>query len=218
MKSIKHKSYAVIGCGRYGFSIAETLSSYNLDVLVIDNDKHKIQDISPLVAKAIVADSTDESVLRDLSINSMDAVIIAIASDIEASIMTTLIVKDIGAKYVVCKANNDKHAKVLEKIGADKIVFPEKDMAIKTARTLILPNFMELIELEKDYNIAEIKIPEKWIGNTIIELDLRKKYSINVIGILKNDKLSLNIDPTKPLRKEDILFVIGKIEDIMNIT
>ncbi len=218
MKKIKHKNIVVIGCGRYGSSLAQTLSGYGAEVLVIDSDKYKIQEITPFVTKAVVADATDEMVLRDLGINNMDVVVVAIGSNIEASIMTTLLAKDMEAKYVICKASNNKHAKVLEKIGADKIVFPEKDMAIKTAKTLISPDFMELIELEKDYNIAETKIPVSWIGKSIIELDLRRKYSINVIGILRNGKLTVNIDPNIPLEEDQRMFVVGKMEDIMNIS
>lgn len=217
MENKKYSSFAVIGLGRYGFSVARTLGNAGVDVLACDRNEDRVEDVSSYVTKAMVCDCTDEDVLKDLGLKNVDVVIIAIGSNIEASIITTLMVKELGAKFIVSKANNKSHAKVLAKIGANRIVFPEKDMGIKTAQSFISPNFMEMINLQDDYSIAEIKVPESWIGKSLVELNLRKKYVLNVIGISVKGDVSLAIDPEEPLKKDTILFIIGNIDDINKI-
>lgn len=217
MKKKKYNTFAVIGLGRYGFWLAKTLGQSDVEVIACDRDSEKVDDIAQYVTKAICCDCSDEKALKDMGLNNVDVAIIAIGSDLEASIISTLIVKEIGVGYIVAKANNASHAKVLAKIGADRIVFPEKDMGIKTAQSFISPNFMEMINLQDDYGIAEIHVPEKWVGKTLEQLDLRKKYFINIIGVSVGGEISLIVDPQKPLSKSDLLFVIGKSEDINEI-
>lgn len=214
MKKTDYKVFAIMGLGRYGSSVAKTLGEQGFEVIACDKSEEKVEDVSEYVTKAICCDCSDEKTLQDIGLNEVDVVIIAIASDIEASIMATLLVKEMGVKYIVAKANNNSHAKVLAKLGANKIVFPEKDMGIKTAQSFISSNFMEFIGLQDDYSIVEIKIPEKWVGKNLETLDLRRKYLLNIIGASVNGKMSLIIDPKKPLEENQVLYVIGRNVDI----
>lgn len=156
------KQFAVIGCGRFGSSVAKTLYKLGNDVLAIDRDGEIIQDISDSVTHAAEADVMDENVLKDLGIRNFDVVIVSIGSDLEASIMATLVAKELGVKTVVAKAQNELHAKVLYKIGADKVIFPERDMGVRVAHNLVSTNILDFIELSPDYSIVEINAISEW--------------------------------------------------------
>ncbi len=218
---------AVIGLGTFGISVAKELSKKGIQVLVIDTNEQKIQEISSSVTQAVVADSTDKKAMRELGLADFSAVVIAIGDDREASILTTLILKEIGVKNIVVKGLDDLHAKVLQKIGADKIVFPERDMGEKLAEMLVSPNIIEKIELSPEYNMAEVIAPQSFIDKTIKALDVRAKYKLHIIGIkrkvpyIKDDgetdfKEEFLIAPSASeiLQDGDALILIGTYSDI----
>ena len=211
------KNYVVIGCGRFGSSVAKTLYSLGHEVLAIDKNEEKIQNIAEQVTHAVEADCTDENVLRSLGIRNFDVAVISIGSDIQSSIMATLIAKELGVHYVLCKAQNELQAKVLYKIGADKVVFPERDMGIRVAHNLVSQNVLEYIELDLHYSIAEIVAPSKWIGKTIGALDLRANYGINVMAVKHGMQINISPEAEDVLKPGDILVVIGKNEQINKV-
>ena len=204
------KNYVVIGCGRFGSSVAKTLYSLGHEVLAIDKNEEKVQNIAEQVTHAVEADCTDENVLRSLGIRNFDVAVISIGSDIQSSIMATLIAKELGVHYVLCKAQNELQAKVLYKIGADRVVFPERDMGIRVAHNLVSQNVLEYIELDPHYSIAEIVAPSKWIGKTIGALDLRANYGINVMAVKHGMQINISPEADDVLKPGDILVVIGK--------
>ena len=211
------KNYVVIGCGRFGSSVAKTLYSLAHEVLAIDKNEEKIQNIAEQVTHAVEADCTDENVLKSLGIRNFDVAVISIGSDIQSSIMATLICKELGVQYVLCKAQNELQAKVLYKIGADRVVFPERDMGIRVAHNLVSQNVLEYIELDPHYSIAEIVAPSKWIGKTIGQLDLRANYGITVMAVKQGININISPEADDVLKAGDILVVIGKNEQINKV-
>ncbi|MBP1992973.1 potassium channel family protein [Paenibacillus eucommiae] len=208
------KQFAVIGMGRFGSSVAKTLSQMGFEVLAIDHREEQIQEISAIVTHAIQADSTDEEALRALGIRNFDVVVVAIGEDIQASILTTLIVKDIGVRSIVVKAVNELHGKVLKKIGADKVIYPERDMGQRVAHHLISSNILDYIELSADHSILEIKASSQMIGKNLRQLDIRAKYGCNVIAIKENEQLIIPPSGEDLIKDEDILVVVGKNENL----
>ncbi|NOU90072.1 NAD-dependent epimerase/dehydratase family protein [Paenibacillus sp. LMG 31460] len=204
------KQFAIIGMGRFGSSVAKTLSQLGFEVLAIDHREETVQEVSAFVTHAVQADSTDEEALRALGIRNFDVVVVAIGEDIQASILTTLILKEMGIPTTVVKAVNDLHGKVLKKIGADKVVYPERDMGQRVAHHLISSNIIDYIELSADYSIVEIKVSTQMIGKSLKQLDIRAKYGCNVIAIKQNEQLIIPPSAEEPLRIDDILVLVGK--------
>lgn len=210
------KQYAVFGLGSFGESVAVTLQELGCEVVVVDNHMERIEDISPYVSYAVQADIEDPEVIRSLGARNLDGVIVAVADDMEASIMATLVSKEIGVPYVLAKAKNELHAKVLKKIGADSIIFPEKEIGQSVARNLVSGEFVDWISLSPDYSITEIQVPEKWIGKSLSEIDVRRTKDVNVVGVRIGEKIQVNIDPKEPLQKEMMLIMIGSNEALEN--
>ena len=211
------KSFVVIGCGRFGTSVAKTLYELGNEVMAVDMDPDVIQEISEFVTHAVVADALDEAVLHELGLSNFDVVIISIASDIEASIMATLTAKEVGAKKVVVKAQSDIHGKVLTKIGADRIIFPERDMGARVAHNLTSSNILDFIELSPEYYIIEITALKRWINKSLSELRLRNKYGVNVLAIKRGNNLKISPGADEIVREGDILVVIGDADDVRKI-
>lgn len=211
------KSFVVIGCGRFGTSVAKTLYKLGNEVMAVDMNSDVIQEISEFVTHAVVADALDESVLHELGLSNFDVVIISIASNIEASIMATLTAKEVGAKKVVVKAQSDMHGKVLTKIGADRIIFPERDMGARVAHNLTSSNILDFIELSPEYYIIEIAALKRWINKSLSELRLRNKYGVNVLAIKRGNSLTISPVADEIVKEGDILVVIGDAEDIRKI-
>lgn len=211
---MKKKQFAVIGMGRFGSSVAKTLYGLGFEVLAIDSNEERIEDMIAFVTHAVTADTTDEDALRSLGIRNFDVVVVAIGQDIQASILTTLILKDMGVKTLIVKAQSELHGKVLQKIGADKVIYPERDMGQRVAHHLISPNIIDYIELSPDYSIVEILAAPGMVGKNLRELDIRAKYRCNVMG-LKSDR-GMNIAPhaEDKIKEGDILIVVGKNEDL----
>ncbi|MBM7562285.1 potassium channel family protein [Fusibacter tunisiensis] len=211
------KQFVVIGCGRFGESLAVKLAEMGSEVMAVDASAEIIQNISDKVTYAVQADVTDENAIKALGIRNFDVAIISIGSDIQASILVTLMVKEMGIKHIVAKAQNTMHAKVLYKIGANRVVFPEKEMGIKVAKSLISSNVLELIDLAPDYSILEINMNDEWIGKTLVEINMRRRYSISVIAIRRGDEMDINVEPDQVLLKDDILVVVGHNKDLEKI-
>lgn len=206
------KQYAVFGLGSFGESVAVTLQELGCEVVVVDNHMERIENISPYVSYAVQADIEDPEVIRSLGARNLDGVVVAVADDMEASIMATLVSKEIGVPYVLAKAKNDLHAKVLKKIGADSIIFPKKEIGQSVARNLVSGEFVDWISLSPDYSITEIAVPEKWIGKSLSEIDVRRTKDVNVVGVRIGEKIQVTIDPEEPLQKEMMLIMIGSNE------
>jgi trk system potassium uptake protein TrkA len=208
------RQFAVIGLGRFGSSVAKTLSKLNFEVLAIDDREDRIQEMSAIVTHAVQADSTDEEALRAMGIRNFDVVVVAIGEDIQASILTTLILKEIGIPTIVVKAVNELHGKVLKKIGADKVIYPERDMGQRVAHHLISSNILDHIELSADYSIVEISVSNQMVGKSLRQLDIRAKYGCNVIAIKQQEKLIIPPSGEDPLKPEDVLVIVGNNENL----
>lgn len=208
------RQFVVIGCGRFGTSVAMKLNELGCEVMVVDNNEETIQEISEYVTHAVQADATDENTIRSLGIRNFDVAVVTIGSDIQSSILITLMCKELGVKHVVAKAQNELHAKVLYKIGADRVVFPEREMGIRIAKNLVYDNILDYVELDPRYGIAEIYAPEEWVGRTLKELELRNNYHINVLGIKRGSDLDVQFDPEDEITEGTVLVVIGGNTDI----
>ncbi len=204
------KQYAIIGCGRFGTSVAKSLIELKNEVLAIDKDTEKVQDIADSVTHAVEADATEEGVLKSLGIGNMDGVIVSIGTNIQSSILATILVKEEGVKQIITKASNELHAKVLYKVGADQVVFPERDMGVRLAHNLSEPNggITDYIKRSEEYRILEIYPPKTWIGKTIGDLDIRKRFEVNIIGIDDSDNLILP-GPDTVIHESNKLYVLG---------
>ncbi|MFC3799500.1 MULTISPECIES: potassium channel family protein [unclassified Cohnella] len=204
------KQFAVIGLGRFGSSVAQYLAKMGYEVLAVDENQERVQEMANVVTHAVSADSTDEEALKALGIRNLDVVVVAIGQDIQASILTTLVLKDLGVPRIIVKAQNELHGKVLNKIGADKVVFPERDMGLRVAHHLISPNIIEHIELSPDYSIVELQVPSNMAGKTLRELDFRVKYGCNVMAIKHGgEKMDVTPRADKPLQRTDVLVIVG---------
>ncbi len=208
------KQFAVIGLGRFGSSVARTLYSAGHQVLGIDESEERVRANLDNCTRAVEADATDEAALRALGIRNFDTVIVGIGGDIQASILVTLMLKEIGVKQVVVKAQSVLHGKVLDKVGADRVVFPERDMGTRVARSLVASNILEYIELAPDFSILEMLVSEKMIGKNLRQLDLRNRYDVNVIAIKRSDSFDLSVRADTAIEPGDILILVGKNEHL----
>ena len=211
------KQYAVFGMGSFGESVAVALQGLGCEVVAVDDDMERIEEVANRVSYAMRADFGDPEVVRSLGTRNLDGVVVAVADNMEASIMATLVCKEIGVPYVISKAKNELHATVLKKIGADAVIFPEEEMGIRLAKTLMSADFTEWISLSPDYSLVEIAVPTKWIGRSLQELDIRKKYGINVVGIEIGAEVKINFDPAEKLEKGMVLILVGSNEMLEEI-
>lgn len=208
------KQYAVFGLGNFGGSVAVSLERLGCDVVVVDECAEKIQDISDHVSYALRGDISDPDVLQSLGARNLDGVIVAIADNMEASIMATIVSKEMGIPFVLAKAKNRRHATILEKVGADKVVFPEREMGSRIAKNLIVPTFKDLFELSADYSLVSYAIPDEWVGKSIIDLKIREKFHVNVVGTMQDDEFHAEINPKEPLEPETVLMLIGSNDNL----
>ena len=211
------KQFAVLGVGSFGESVAVELQNLGCEVIAVDNDMERIEEIADSVSYAMRADFGEPEVIRSLGARNLDGVVVAVAENMESSIMATLISKEIGVPYVMAKAKTDLHATVLRKIGADVVVFPEVDMGKRIAKTLASANFADWLSLSPDYSIVEIKIPEKWVGKSLIELDVRRVHAVNVVAIKTGDDVEVNPDPARKLEEGMIMVLVGANEALEKI-
>lgn len=208
------KQFAVIGLGRFGTSVALTLQQLGHDVLAIDSDEDQVQKISEQVTHVVQADTTDENSLNALGLRNFDAVVVAIGEDVQANVATTLLLKEMGIPFIIAKARNALHGKMLEKIGADRVVYPERDMGQRVAHSLISSNVLDYIELSPNLSLVEVTVPKAFLGRTLQQANMRALYGINVVAIKRFDKLIVPPEPTELIQESDILIVIGATEGL----
>lgn len=204
-----NKTYAVFGLGRYGTSVARELVDNGIEVIAVDLDQGRVNAAALELPICKCADITDPEVIRQLGIANIDVVIVAMASNLEASVMTVTLCKEVGVKTVIAKCGSDMHKKILERVGADIVVFPENESGIRLAKNLLSSGFVDMITLSKDFSMIELDVKPEWVGKSLLELHLRKKYAINVIAIKRGDDLTININPEEKLSADASLVVIA---------
>ena len=204
------KTILLIGLGRFGRHIARKLYDLNCQVMAVDNNEERVHSILPFVTNAQIGDSTSEEFLASMGIRNFDACIVAIGDDFQSSLETASLLKELGAKKVIARASKGVQEKFLLRNGADEVVYPEKQLAAWTAARCTSEHILDYIELDADYSIFELSSPDNWTGKTIVQLDIRKKYGINILGLRKNGKLTMDIIPDTLLSTETSLLVLGK--------
>ena len=215
---MKEKQFAVIGIGRFGESLIKELTRMGHEVLAIDVDEDRVNDAVDFATHAVQADTMDDQVLKTLGIRNFDAVIVAIGENIQSNILTTIVLKELGVKKVISKAKNAMHGKVLEKIGADIVIYPERDVAIKLARSLVSQNFVEQINLSPDYSIIEIFTPLLFLNKNLTEINLRQKLRVTVLAIRRGDNIIVAPGPDENMQQGDILVALGRNEDLQKLS
>jgi len=210
------KKFAVIGLGNFGATLVRALAEDGHEVIAIDKEKDRVQAIGKYTVQAILADATQKRVLEELGLDKMDAVIVSLGRDLGASVLVTLYLKDLKCKRIIVKIANEDHRRILERVGATDIIFPERDTALRLAQALTTPNIMDYLPLTPEYSIIELAPPKNFIGKTLGELELRSRYGINVLAVrqLVPEKLIINPGSNFIIKDSDILYVLGKQEDI----
>ena len=208
------KSVLLIGLGRFGKHIAMKLNELNHQIMAVDQDEALVQDVLPYVTNAQIGDSTNPNFLKSLGIDNYDVCIVAIGNNFQSSLETTSLLKEMGAKVVVSRASTDVQEKFLLRNGADEVVYPEKQLAKWTAIRYSADHLLDYIELDGDHGVFEVHIPHAWLGKTVGQLDIRKKFNINIMGLRDGDHLELSITPDTRLDDEHTLLVLGKYKDI----
>lgn len=213
------KSYLVVGMGRFGSSVALRLQELGNEVLIMDENAENIQRLADHVTYAVVGDARDEEVLRSLGAQNFDCAIVAIGGDLAASILVTLNLKSLGVPQVICKAPNELHKRALEKVGADRVVIPEREMGIKLAQNLVSSSVLDYIELSRECGIAEIVTPKAWVGKSVRELNVRAKYGVNIIALRdeSSDSVTVNLGPEYCLKAADVMVILGNNEDLLRV-
>ena len=203
------KTYAVFGLGRYGTAVARELVENGMEVIAVDNDERIVNDVAPYLPVCKCADVTDTEVISHLGISNIDTVIVCMASNLEASVMAVTLCKEVGVKNVIVKCASEMHRKILLRVGADRVVFPENESGIRLAKNLLSSGFIDMISLSKEVSMIEINVKEEWCGKNLIELNLRKKYGFNIVAIKKGEKVNVNINPEQVLDAQTTLIVIA---------
>ncbi len=212
-----HKAYAVLGLGRYGRAVAEELTNSGAEVLAVDEDMEVVSSLSAVLPLCKCADVTDADAFGQLGISDIDTVIIAMSNSLEATVMAITLCKEAGVKEVVVKCSTEMHRKIFLRVGADKVIFPEKESGIRLARNLLSSGFSEMMELSDDISMIEMQVRDEWAGKSLAELNLRKRYSINAVAIKKGDSITCEIEPTAPLEKGSSLIVIANVQKIKKL-
>lgn len=209
-----NRTYAVLGLGRYGMAIAKELVNSGAEVLAVDMDETLVNDASIDIPFCKCADITDAEVIEQLGIGNIDVVVIATANNLEASVMATLLCKEAGVKTVIAKCADEMQKKILSKVGADQVVFPESESGTRLARNLISSGFMDLIDLSDDVSMVELSVRPEWSGKNLLQLNLRRKYGINVVAVCQGESVNINIDPEKALDETMKLIVIAHTSEL----
>lgn len=211
------KQFIVIGLGRFGMALTKTLSENHHEVLAVDKDMHLVEEASHIATQAIQADCTDEEALEEIGVRNFQHAIVAIGEDLQASSLVTLLLKELGVPKVTTKANNEIHGKMLEKIGADQVIYPERDMAIRLGNQLSSETLIDYIEFSPDYHLVEFRVPTKMNNQTLQKLNLRENYGCNVITIKQGEKINMAPKADDVLTTGDILLLLGSKEEIQRL-
>ncbi len=214
---MENKSFAVLGLGKFGRSTVEELVRAGAEVMAVDNDEEKVKKISEIAAYAMQADVRDSEAMQELGLSNMDGVIVAMTGSLDASIMATIMAKEEGVPYVLAKAQDEVHERILKRVGADKVIIPERESAARVARNMISGNFLDFIELSERVRMVELSVKPEWMGYSLRELDLRKKYSLNVMAIRSEGELVTNIDPEEKLTADMTLLVTIDKKDLARL-
>ena len=204
-----NRQFAVLGLGSFGWSVALTLEKMGCDVLAVDDSFEKIQEISEQVSYAVKADVSDPEALQALGGRNLDGAVVDVSENFEASVMATMICKEMGIPKVLAKAKDTLQGTILKKVGADAVVYPEIEMGSRVAKNLVAREFTDWIELSDDYSLVEAAVPKSWVGKCLAELKVRERFDVNVVGIILNGEVDVTFDPQKPLPAEGILILIG---------
>lgn len=216
---MRRKQFLVIGMGRFGFSVATCLYKAGYDVLAIDRDIEKIEEISNEVTHALAFDATDEKALSSINIEDYDTAIIAIGGSVQESLLVTLLVKELGINEIICKGQGELHGRLLRKIGASRVILPEKDMGIRLANNLKFQSLFDYIEISKGSSIAEFTAPKEWINKTIGEINIRAEHSVTLIGIKNGSgsEIDVNINAGTVINKNDLLVLVGRDDKLSKL-
>lgn len=212
-----HDSYAVFGLGRYGHAVAKELVRNGAEVLAVDVDEDLVNNAIADIPYCKCADVTDIEVLRQLGIASIDTVIIAMATHLEASVMAVMLCKEIGVKTVIAKCSSEMNCRILSKVGADRTVLPENESGIRLAKNLLSSGFVDIMDLSTDVSMIELEVRPEWVGKNLIELNLRQKHGINIVAVIQDENVRANIDPAKPLERSMRLIVIANPEKLKKL-
>lgn len=207
---MKNMQFAILGLGRFGLSLVKELSRMGLDVLAVDSDPAKVNLARDIATYAVEADSTDEQVLKTLGIRNLDVVVVAIGENVQSNILTTILLKDMGVPMVVSKAQNSLHGRVLEKIGTDLVIYPERDMAVRVAQSLVTKSVLDHINLSSEYSILEMITPKLLVGKTLRDSKVRERHNVNIIAIKRGEEIIVNPTSDQVILANDILVVLGK--------
>jgi trk system potassium uptake protein TrkA len=213
----KNKTFGVIGLGRFGYHVAKTLAQGGAEVIACDVDEEKVREISEYVSLAYVLDATDAKALKESGIANVDTAVVSIGENIEASILIVVQLKELGVKEIVAKAVNPLHGKVLEKLGVDRVVYPEKEMAIRVAHSLLAGEFIEEIPIGEKHSLFELKAFDFMLGKTLRELDVRKRFGVSVLAIKRGENLIVNPMGDEKILPGDILVVLGTTEQLSSM-
>ncbi|HHX20891.1 MAG TPA: TrkA family potassium uptake protein [Clostridiales bacterium] len=211
------KQYLIFGVGRFGSALARKLSEDGHEVLAVDSDENRVRSIAPYVMQALQMEASDEEGVRSLGVRNFDAVVVSIGDNLKNSILMTLTCKDLGARYLVAKAADEAHARVLEKIGADRVVFPERDAGIRLAKTISSPNVRELMSLSGGFTLEDVRAPEAWVGHTLKQLDIRRRYNVSILLISRNGEAPITPNADTLINRGDELLVLGMQDDVNNV-
>lgn len=210
--SLKRKQFAILGLGRFGFSLMNEITRLGFEVLAVDSDPTRVNSAKDIATYTVEADTTDENVLKALGIRNFDVVVVAIGENVQSNILTTILVKDMGVPMVVSKAQNHLHGRVLEKIGTDLVIYPERDAAIRLANSLVSKSVIDYINISSEYKILEIITPELFVGKTLRENNIREKFHLNVIAIKRDQDIIVNPVANQTIMSKDVLVILGKNE------
>lgn len=203
------KSFIIIGLGRFGMSTARMLTTLGHEVLAVDKRADRVNAIKDSVMHAVQADTTDERAVSHLGVRNFDCVVICIGDDIRASVLATVLCREMGAKKIVAKAQDDLHQKLLIKTGADRVVQPEHDGGIRLARSLVAEGVLDSLDLSEEYSINEIEVPHDWVGRSLAQINVRNKYGLSVIAVRREGHVAVNFDPNEPFHADDSIYVLG---------
>lgn len=211
---MKRKQFMIIGLGQFGKSLVSTLHNSNVDLLVIDKDITKLEEIGDKASQAVCADASKQEVLEQFDIDSFDGAVVTIGHDMEFSVKTVMHLNEMGMPFIMAKATTDFEGRILTKVGADKIIFPDREVGIRLGKEIVSGNYYDALDISETHSITDIVLPKKWINKSIIELNLRKSYGINVVGIRRQEDVIVNPTPDFVFKDEDVLIALGSNKDI----
>ena len=212
------RTYAVLGLGIFGSTVSKTLSKYNCDVIAIDQDMECVQRLADIVSVAVQGDITDVQVLKSAGVADCDVALVATGSHLESSLLAIMALQDLGIPIILAKAKNKSHKKILEQMGVDKVILPEKEIGVETAKLLLNRHVVDMVDLDEEYSVAEVEVPKKWLGRSLVELDVRRKFNINVLGIRYHDhRLDVTPPPHYALTEHDHLLIITSSDRVAKL-